>query len=149
MIEDQISESWLSTLLVNAEFVGRPGLEARLDEARADWFVDLRAELGGVPLPYGWPAALARAGFLRVRSRSFLAEATPPLDDVGRDIAMEHLTAALSELGDRLDADDRATVARLVDPDDPMWIGHRDDLLVTAARTLHTAVRPTTDEEGT
>jgi SAM-dependent methyltransferase len=118
--------------------IGRPGLEARLDEARARWFEDLRAELGGPPLPYGWPAALRRAGLLDVRSRSYIAEATAPLDDTGRRIVLQHLTSARDELGDRLDAEDRATVARLLDPDDPLSAHARDDLTVAAVRTLHT-----------
>jgi SAM-dependent methyltransferase len=122
--------------------VGRPGLEARLDEARARWFVDLRDELGGPPLPYGWPEALARAGLVDVRARSFLAEAAPPLDEIGREVAAQHLGSALGELGDRLSAEDRDTVSRLADPADPAWIGHRRDLVVTAVRTVHAGRRP-------
>jgi SAM-dependent methyltransferase len=125
--------------------LGRPGLEARLDEARARWFVDLRAELGGPPLPYGWPAALTQAGLVDVRTRSFLAESVAPLGDVGHQVATMHLTSALTELGQRLAADDRRTLARLLDPDDPAWIGARDDLVVTAARTVHAATRPYRD----
>jgi len=121
---------------------GRPGLEARLDEARARWFIDLRDELGGPPLPYGWPEALARAGLVDVRARSFLAEAAPPLDEIGRRVAAQHLESALSELGDRLSAEDRATVGRLADPADAAWIGHRRDLVVTAVRTVHAGRRP-------
>jgi SAM-dependent methyltransferase len=121
--------------------VGRPGLEARLDAARACWFDDLRSELAGLPMPYGWPAALARAGLTDVRTRSFLAEATSPLDDVGRAIARLHLTSARDELGDHLDDDDRATLRRLLDPADPVGIAHRDDLTVTTVRTVHTARR--------
>jgi SAM-dependent methyltransferase len=122
--------------------IGRPGLEARLDEARARWFVDLRTELHGLPMPYGWPEALDRAGLTDVQTRSFLAEATPPLDAVGRAIAEQHLASALSELGHRLDALDRDTIARLLDPDDPAHVGRRNDLLVTAVRTLHVATVP-------
>ena len=122
--------------------VGRPGLEARLDEARARWFVDMRAELHGPELPYGWPEALARAGLTGVRARSFTAESTPPLDDVGRRIATAHLTAARDELGDRLAADDREVVAQLLDPDGPHWLGRRGDLVVTAARTVLAGTRP-------
>src|ERR687897_264115 len=51
--------------LPNEIGIGRPGLEARLDEARARWFVELRHGLGGVALPYGWPEALRRAGARR------------------------------------------------------------------------------------
>jgi SAM-dependent methyltransferase len=117
--------------------VGRPGLEARLDEARARWFEDLRAELAGPPLPYGWPAALARAGLTGVRTRSFLAEATSPLDDVGRAIARQHLVSARDELGTYLTEDDLATVKVLLDTLDT-----RHDLTVTAVRTVHAATRP-------
>jgi ubiquinone/menaquinone biosynthesis C-methylase UbiE len=117
--------------------LGAVGLEARLDEARSRWFADMRDELGGPPLPYGWTEALRRAGLVDVRARSFLAEATPPLDDFGRQMAERHLRSALTELGDRLGPDDRDTIARLVDPDDAAYIGRRDDLIVTAVRTLN------------
>jgi SAM-dependent methyltransferase len=122
--------------------VGRPGLEARVDAARAGWFADLRDELGGPPLAYGWPAALARAGLIDVRVRSFVAEAGPPLDTSGRRVATMHLARALDDLGDRLDAEDRATLARLLDPSDPAWVGARDDLVVMVAHTVQTGTRP-------
>jgi SAM-dependent methyltransferase len=122
--------------------LGRPGLEARLDEARARWFVDMRAELPGQPMPYGWPEALDRAGLDDVQARSFIAEMTPPLGPVGRAIVEQHLTSALNELGRRLDGVDRDTIARLLDPDDPAHVGRRNDLLVTAVRTLHVATVP-------
>lgn len=122
--------------------IGRPGLEARLDEARARWFVDMRAELRGPALPYGWPEALGRAGLAGVRTRSFLAEAAPPLDAVGRQVATMHLASARDELGDRLDPEDREVLARLLDPGGPEWVGHRDDLVVTAVRTVHAGTWP-------
>jgi len=121
--------------------LGRPGLEARLDEARARWFTDLRAELGGPPMPYGWPEALARAGLVDVRVRAFVAEATPA-DPTGAEIARQHLVSARDELGDRLAPDDRATVARLLDPGDPAWLGGRHDLVVTAVRTVQIGTAP-------
>ena len=117
--------------------LGAVGLESRLDEARSRWFADMRDELGGPPLPYGWPEALRRAGLVDVRARSFVAEASPPLDDFGRQVAERHLRSALTELGDRLGPDDRDTIARLIDPDDAAYIGRRDDLIVTAVRTLN------------
>jgi SAM-dependent methyltransferase len=117
--------------------LGRVGLEARLDGARSRWFADMREELSGPPLPYGWPEALRRAGLADVRARSFLAEVAPPFDDLGRQVAERHLSSALSELGDRLAPDDRDTIARLLDPDDAAYIGRRDDLMITAVRTLN------------
>jgi SAM-dependent methyltransferase len=121
--------------------VGRPGLEARLDAARARWFEDMRAELSGPPLPYGWPRALRQAGLTDVRTRSFLAEAAPPLDDVGRAVARQHLRSARRELGPYLDADDLSVVERLVDPSDDAYVLDRDDLVVTAVRTVHAGTR--------
>ena len=121
--------------------VGRPGLEARLDAARARWFEDMRAELAGPPLPYGWPRALQLAGLTDVRTRSFLAEAAPPLDDVGRATARQHLSRARSELGRYLDAEDRSVLERLVDPSDDAYVLDRDVLGVTAVRTVHAATR--------
>jgi SAM-dependent methyltransferase len=124
--------------------VGRPGLEARLDAARARWFEDMRSEVAGPPLPYGWPEALRRAGLVDVRTRSFLAEAVPPLDEVGQRIVEQHLGSALRELGERLDPDDRRTLARLLDPDDAAGVRNRDDLVVAAVRTVHAGTRRAT-----
>jgi ubiquinone/menaquinone biosynthesis C-methylase UbiE len=117
--------------------LGAVGLESRLDEARSRWFADMRDELQGPALPYGWPEALRRAGLVDVRVRSFLAESPPPLDDFGRQVAERHLRSALTELDDRLGPDDRDTIVRLLDPDDAAYIGRRDDLIVTAVRTLN------------
>jgi SAM-dependent methyltransferase len=117
--------------------LGRVGLESRLDEARSRWFADMRGELRGPPLPYGWPEGLRRAGLVDVRARSFLAEVPPPLDDFGRQVAERHLSSALSELGDRLAPGDRDTIRRLLDPDDTAYVGRRDDLMVTTVRTLN------------
>jgi SAM-dependent methyltransferase len=122
--------------------LGRVGLESRLDEARSLWFADMRDELRGPALPYGWTEALRRAGLVDVRARSFLAELAPPLDDLGRQMAERHLTSALNELGDRLAADDRDTLTRLLDRDDPAHVGRRDDLMVTAVRTLNVGTAP-------
>ena len=122
--------------------VGQPGLESRLEAARTRWFVDMRTELSPVPMPYGWPEALARAGLIEVGARSFIAERTPPLDEVGRKLVEHHLTAAQDQLGDRLDSDDRATLGRLLDPDDAAFVGRRDDLIVTAARTVLVGTKP-------
>jgi SAM-dependent methyltransferase len=122
--------------------LGRVGLESRLDEARSRWFADMRDELGGPPLPYGWPGALRRAGLVDVRVRSFLAEAPPPLDDLGRQVAERHLRSALTDLEGRLAPDDRETIARLLDPEDVAYIGQRDDLMVTGVRTLNAGTAP-------
>jgi hypothetical protein len=86
--------------------------------------------------------ALARSGLTMIRSRSFLAERAPPLDDAGWSAIEQHLRSARDELGGRLGPDDRMTVARLLDPEDPAYFRHREDLMVTAVRTVHTATKP-------
>ncbi|MGV2916771.1 hypothetical protein [Streptomyces alfalfae] len=42
---------------------------------------------------------------------------------------------------DRLDADDLATVDRLLDEDDPRSLHHRSDLFLLTAQTAHVAVK--------
>jgi hypothetical protein len=40
-----------------------------------------------------------------------------------------------------LDDRDRASWDQLLDPADPAWLGHRDDLFSLTARTLYVGVR--------
>jgi hypothetical protein len=94
-------------------------------------------------MPYGWPEALDRAGLNGVQFRSFIAEIAPSrLSAVGRAIVEQQLASALSELGRRLDGVDRDTIARLLDPADQAHVGRRNDLVVTALRTVHVAAVP-------
>jgi hypothetical protein len=46
------------------------------------------------------------------------------------------------KLAEGLDAEDLATVDRLLDPDDEASLHHRRDVFVLEAHTVHTAVRP-------
>ncbi len=43
---------------------------------------------------------------------------------------------------DELDADDRATLDRLLDPDDKAGLYHRPDVYVLATHTVHTGSLP-------
>ena len=43
---------------------------------------------------------------------------------------------------EELDAEDRATLDRLLDPDDKAGLHHRPDIFVLAAHTVHTGSRP-------
>lgn len=123
--------------------LGRPGLEARLDALQEQWFAQMRADLpGSVEVAEDWPALLASAGLKHTRSRSFLLDLPAPASDRAR----AYVTASLSRLrdvyGDTLDPEDRATLDRLLDPDDPAGVQHRPDVFVLAAHTVHTAVKP-------
>ncbi|MFC9958948.1 class I SAM-dependent methyltransferase [Streptomyces nigra] len=121
---------------------GRPGLQARLDVVEAEWFARMRAELpGSVAETEDWPALLAAAGLRPSGTRTFLLDLPAPTTDRARAHAAATLARTREVLGDRLDADDRATLDRLLDPGDEASVHHRPDVFVLAAQTVFTAVR--------
>lgn len=125
--------------------VGEPGLELRLEAANDRWFARMRAELpGSVRMPYGWSEALRRAGLTAVTARSTLRETPTPLRDEVRAQVVERLARWVDRLRltGLLDAADVAAWDRLLDPEDPAWLGHRDDLFRLDVRTVHLGVRP-------
>ncbi|MEY9485023.1 SAM-dependent methyltransferase [Streptomyces calvus] len=122
---------------------GRPGLQARIDVALEDRFSRMRAELpGSVAQVEDWPALLASAGLHHARSRTFLLDLSAPVTDRTRAYVVTALTRIREGVAEDLDADDRATLDRLLDPADPASVHHRPDVFVLAAHTVHTAVRP-------
>lgn len=124
---------------------GRPGLQARLDALEAEWFTAMRADLpGSVPETEDWPALLTAAGLRPTGTRTFLLDLPAPTTDRARAYVVAHLTRIRDGVGERLDTDDRATLDRLLDPDDKASLYHRPDVFVLAAQTVYTAVRTTT-----
>lgn len=122
--------------------IGRPGLQARLDAMEADWFTQMRADLpGSVAETEDWPTLLAGAGLTHTRTRSFLLDLPAPVSDRARAHVEESLSRLREIFGDSLEAEDRATVDRLLDPDDEASLRRRPDVFVLAAHTVHTAVR--------
>ncbi|MFI6931338.1 class I SAM-dependent methyltransferase [Streptomyces sp. NPDC050287] len=122
--------------------IGRPGLQARLDALEEEWFARMRADLpGAVAETEDWPALMAAAGLRHTGTRSFLLDLPAPTTDRAR----AHVAAVLSRMrdgfGDQLDATDRATLDRLLDPADPASVHRRRDVFVLAAHTVHTAER--------
>ena len=121
---------------------GRPGLQARLDVVEAEWFARMRAELpGSVAETEDWPALLAAAGLRPSGTRTFLLDLPAPTTDRARAHVAATLARTREVLGDRLDADDRATLDRLLDSGDEASVHHRPDVFVLAAQTVFTAVR--------
>jgi len=122
--------------------IGRPGLQARLEAANEDWFARMRAELpGAVAVTEDWPALLAAAGLKHTGTRSFLLDLPAPVMDRGRALVVTTLSRSREVFADALDSEDRATLDRLLDPDDEASVHHRTDVFVLAAHTVHTAVR--------
>jgi SAM-dependent methyltransferase len=127
--------------------VGEPGLESRLVAAGERWFERMRAELpGSVRMPYGWTAALRRAGLGEVHTRTFLVELPAPLTSEGRQVVVHALRSQVDRLADTdlLHPADREAWRRLLDPADPAWLGARDDTHVLRARSVHMAQRRST-----
>ncbi|MEU6665003.1 methyltransferase domain-containing protein [Streptomyces sp. NPDC046727] len=123
--------------------IGRPGLQARLDALEEDWFARMRADLpGSVAETEDWPALLTAAGLKHTRTRTFLLDLPAPAGDRARAYVAAHLSRVREGLADALDADDRATLDRLLDPADPASVHVRPDVFVLGAYTVHTAVRP-------
>ncbi|CCK26264.1 hypothetical protein BN159_1885 [Streptomyces davaonensis JCM 4913] len=136
-------EGGLPTRFLPRDFgIGRPGLEARIDAVQADWFADMRAALpGSVSVPEDWRAMMSAAGLKPSGTRTFLLDLPAPATDRARAVAAATFGRVRESLGDVLDATDRATLDRLLDPDDKASVHHRPDLYVLTARTVHTAVR--------
>ncbi|MGW7407755.1 class I SAM-dependent methyltransferase [Streptomyces sp. NPDC054833] len=123
--------------------IGRPGLQARLDVVEEEWFARMRADLpGAVAVTEDWPALLAAAGLKHTRTRSFLLDLPAPVSDRARAYIATTLSRVREAAADALDADDRATLDRLLDPADPASVHLRPDVFVLSAYTVHTAVRP-------
>jgi SAM-dependent methyltransferase len=124
--------------------VGPPGLEQRLDDAQGRWFAQMRGRLPGtVRMPYGWTEALRRAGLTAVSTRSWLLEAPTPLSTSDRAHVVGELAFRVDRLRpvELLAPDDLVAWDRLLDEDDPDWLGARDDLYRLTARSVHTGVR--------
>ncbi|MEV6762917.1 methyltransferase [Streptomyces sp. NPDC051105] len=123
--------------------IGRAGLQARLDALQEEWFARMRTDLpGAVAEAEDWPALLSSAGLKYARSRSFLIDLPAPASDRARAYVTEILSRLRDTVGEGLDADDRTTLDRLLDPADPASVHRRADVFVLGARTVHTAVRP-------
>ncbi|GAA3986688.1 class I SAM-dependent methyltransferase [Streptomyces plumbiresistens] len=122
--------------------IGRPGLQARLDAVEEEWFAQMRADLpGAVAETEDWPALMRAAGLRPTGTRSFLLDLPAPTTDRARAYVAALLTRRRDVIGDHLDATDRATLDRLLDPEDRASVHQRPDVFLLAAHTVYTAVR--------
>lgn len=122
--------------------VGRPGLEARLDAAHNEWFTAwFEGRPGVVREARGWPDVLRNAGLGQVTSRSVLLDLPAPLSVNVREVVLAELAARAGRAQAFLAGDDRAAWTALLDRAAPAWLGHRDDLALLTARTVHIGVR--------
>ncbi|GAA4614904.1 class I SAM-dependent methyltransferase [Saccharopolyspora hordei] len=118
---------------------GRPGLQARLDAAASE---RSHRERTALPVPESWADLLRAAGLERVWSRTFLVDRPAPLDDRTRRWVRGTVERFRHGLRDHLDAEDLATLDRLLDPADPLGLDRRPDLFLLTAKTVHFGRRP-------
>jgi SAM-dependent methyltransferase len=118
--------------------VGEPGLVDRLAAAQKAWFADMRAAMPGVTrLPVGWTRALSDVGLGEVSSFSMLTDHPAPASEVVRRSVVDHLAWCAGVAAERLSEPDQVAIARLLDPDDPAFVGARDDVFVLGVSTVH------------
>lgn len=120
--------------------IGRPGLQARLDAAAEEERSAARraGPPGSAATVEDRPAMLARAGLVPSGTRTFLTDLRAPLGLAARRHLHAHLLRLLDRVGGLLRADDRATLERLVDEDEPAGILWRPDAFYLTATTVHT-----------
>ncbi|MFI1395322.1 class I SAM-dependent methyltransferase [Streptomyces sp. NPDC020681] len=122
--------------------IGRPGLEARLDAAAAEWFIEMRAELPGAKDEVeDWRALLSAAGLTPSGTRSFLLDIPAPVPEAVREEQVAAFAWQRKILDGRLASDDVTVLDRLLDPDDPQGLRQRPDAYLLTAHTVHTARR--------
>ncbi len=121
--------------------LGKPGLEDRILAAREEWFAAMRASIpGAVPMPYGWPVALRRAGLTDVAAAGVLIDHPMPGSALLRDYVV-HRIGMLAQ-SDALADEDRATAEILLDPASPDFLGTREDLYLLGAKEVHSGRLP-------
>ncbi|MEV0677809.1 methyltransferase [Actinosynnema sp. NPDC050436] len=123
--------------------LGEPGLQDRLAHARAEWFVRMRESMpDAVRLPTGWNTALTDVGLVDVTAFSYLVDHPAPAGPAVREWVVQQVRWMAEVGADRLHAADRHTLTRLLDPDDPAYVGRRDDVFLLSAGTVHVGRKP-------
>lgn len=121
--------------------LGRPGLADRLERAMGDWFASMRDGLEGTAPSADLETMLTAAGLHSVGARFIRERLDAPLSPEARRVALGHVRRTRHQLGDRLDAEDLATLDVLSDPDDPRGVMHRPDARLVSSRQIQIARR--------
>lgn len=123
--------------------IGEPGLQERLTAARDQWFVRMRENTAGaVRMHGGWNLVLSEAGLVDVTAFSYLIDHPAPPKQAVRDWAVNQLAWFNEVAGDALHPADRRTVKQLLDPQDPAFLGLRDDVFLLIANTVYLGRKP-------
>jgi SAM-dependent methyltransferase len=109
--------------------VGPPGFRERLGDFNpADVFPS-----------FDYPALIEAAGFDLLVDRMVEVRLDPPLAEGARRVARRYLQRMLDLVGERLDAQDRATLDMLLDEEAPLGLMRRPDAFLVVSRRIYVA----------
>jgi ubiquinone/menaquinone biosynthesis C-methylase UbiE len=111
--------------------IGRPGFEQRAGELLGQSHRELMPTLGSA-----WAPRLAETGWQVFDERDFVIEQNPATHPRAGAYAEGWFSRLSHRLTDVLEPEDRQTLARLLDPEDPFSIRRRTDLHIRGVRTI-------------
>jgi SAM-dependent methyltransferase len=115
---------------------GRPGFEDRIIDVLGHAHTEDMPTLGSE-----WAPRLTEAGWTVVAEREFLVDQDPPTHPSATRYARAWFARLSEGLADRLEPDDQATLAALLDERNPRSLAHRNDLHIRGGRTITIARR--------
>ena len=115
---------------------GRLGFEGRITEVLGHAYTDEMPTLGSQ-----WAPRLTEAGWTVVAERDFLIDQDPPTHPSAARYARAWFARLSEGLADRLEPDDQATLAALLDEGSPRSLVNRSDLHIRGGRTITIARR--------
>lgn len=120
--------------------LGEPGLSARLQMARSQWFANWRSSWpDAIAYPFGWTHMLREAGLSQIRPKSFLHEFSSPLEAYQKEYLEFWLSHNLHDEASQklLAVEDTQALAQLLDPVGPHYVFDRDDLHAILVETIY------------
>jgi SAM-dependent methyltransferase len=115
---------------------GRPGFEGRITDVLGHAYAEEMPTLGSQ-----WAPRLADAGWTVVAEQDFRVDLEPPTHPSAGRYARAWFARLSDGLADRLEPDDQATLAALLDSRSPRSLGNRADLHIRGGRTITIARR--------
>ncbi|HEX4088119.1 MAG TPA: class I SAM-dependent methyltransferase [Trebonia sp.] len=110
---------------------GRAGFEGRVTDVLGHAYTEEMPTLGSQ-----WAPRLADAGWAVVAEREFLIDMDPPTHPSATRYASGWFARLSDGLADRLEPDDQATLAALLDAGSPRALVNRTDLHIRGGRTI-------------
>jgi SAM-dependent methyltransferase len=110
---------------------GRPGFEGRITDVLGRAYTDEMPTLGSQ-----WAPRLTASGWTVVAEREFRIDQDPPTHPDAARYARAWFARLSDGLADRLEPDDQATLAALIDEHHPRSLASRTDLHIRGGRTI-------------